>query len=295
MKNLHLDNANNNSIFAFKLILAIAIFFVAHTQVFADDKKYKRIVAIGGSVTEIIYALGEEKRLIARDTTSVFPEAVFNLPDVGYIRQLSPEGVLSVNPDLILALEGSGPPEAIEALKSANVPIVFVPDGYTAKAITEKVNFVGKAIGVSEKAEQLSSSIYQKIEAVTNTVKSQDKSQNVLFVLSLQGGKILASGKNTAANGIIKLAGSRNVVSEFEGYKQVSDEAIIAAKPNVILMMQRRGNHSNSDEDVLSHPAIATTPAGKNKKIIRMDGAYLLGFGPRTASAISDLNQIFSN
>src|SRR6188768_3457559 len=74
-------------------------------SVFPDPN---RIVAVGGSITEIVYALGEEKRLIARDSTSVYPEAAFSLPDVGYMRALSPEGVLSVKPNAILALQGSG-------------------------------------------------------------------------------------------------------------------------------------------------------------------------------------------
>ena len=69
----------------------------------------ERIVSVGGSVTETIAALGALDRVVARDTTSSWPEEVEALPDVGYVRRLSPEGVLSVAPDLILAEEGAGP------------------------------------------------------------------------------------------------------------------------------------------------------------------------------------------
>ena len=92
----------------------------------AEDKA-SRIVSIGGSITEIVYALGEEDRLIARDQTSIYPDAAKKLPDVGYIRQLSPEGVLSVNPDLVIALEGYGPPEARQVIDFPDLQVNVHP------------------------------------------------------------------------------------------------------------------------------------------------------------------------
>ena len=88
-----------------------AIFFASPNH--AEDPA-SRVVSIGGAVTEIVYALGEEARLVARDTTSNYPPEATALPDVGYIRRLSPEGVMSVRPDLILSEEGAGPPEALK-------------------------------------------------------------------------------------------------------------------------------------------------------------------------------------
>lgn len=99
----------------------------------------------------------------------------------------------------------------------------------------------------------------------------------------------MVSGTDTAADGIITLAGAVNAVPEFKGYKSLTHEAVIAAQPDVLLMMDRGGSHGADNEALLADPAIKMTPAGKTKSIIRMDGAYLLGFGPRTASAIKDL------
>ena len=93
-----------------------------------------RILSIGGSVTEIVHALDQGHRLIARDTTSTFPPEVTDLPDVGYARALSPEGVLSVNPSHILAIDDAGPPETIEVLKASGIPFTSVPDAMTAPA-----------------------------------------------------------------------------------------------------------------------------------------------------------------
>ena len=256
----------------------------------AQDYDASRIVAIGGSVTEIIYALGEEERLIARDTTSVFPEAALELPDVGYIRQLSPEGVISVDPSLIIALEGSGPPEAVEVLEKASIPMVTVPDRYDREGILEKIRIVGDVLDVEDKTAALAAETDADLKAAEQATADIVERKMVLFVLSLQGGRILASGTNSAADGIISMAGGVNAVTEYEGYKQLTDEAVIEAAPDVILAMDRGGDHETQANDLLAHPAIAATPAAKTGSVVRMDGAYLLGFGPRTAAAVRDLS-----
>lgn len=248
-----------------------------------------RVVSIGGSLTEIVYALGEEKRLVARDQTSVYPDAALSLPDVGYMRQLSPEGVLSVDPTGILLLEGSGPREAVDVLKKARADLVPVPDRFDREGILAKIEIVGKALGVEDKAEALAGAVDADLRAVEKLTAGIKAHKRVLFILSMQGGKLLAAGGGTASDGIIKLAGGVNVIDSFQGYKQVSDEAVITAKPDVILMMTRGGEHSQAGDELFAHPAIAPTPAGQAKALIRMDGAYLLGFGPRTASAARDL------
>jgi iron complex transport system substrate-binding protein len=259
----------------------------------ADDMagvaKGQRIVAIGGSVTEIVYALGEQGRLAGRDSTSVYPEAALALPDVGYMRAISPEGVLGIDPDAIITLEGSGPPEAIEVLKKASVPLAFVPETFDEAGILEKIRVVGAALGVAGKAAKLSAEVKADIDAALALTSAIPERKRVLFILSLQGGKVLASGTGTAADGIIAMAGGVNVISAFPGYKALTDEAIITARPDLILMMDRGGDHSAANSDMKAHPALSQTPAVQANAIVRMDGAYLLGFGPRTASAARDL------
>lgn len=255
------------------------------TSVFTDSSK---IVAIGGSITEIVYALGEEGHLVARDSTSTYPKAALELPDVGYMRQLSPEGVLSVNPSGILALHGSGPKEAVDVLKKASVPFIEVPERYDNDGIVEKIRIVGKALGVDAKAEKLATEVEAKLVAAEKRTASIKERKRVLFVLSMQGGKILAAGSQTAADGMVKLAGGINAVEGFSGYKQLSDEAIVTARPDVILMMSNAGPPVSEDE-LFANPSIASTPAGAARKVVRIDGGYLLGFGPRTADAIRDL------
>ncbi|RBO52586.1 hemin ABC transporter substrate-binding protein [Rhodovulum sp. BSW8] len=247
-----------------------------------------RVVSLGGAVTEIVAALGEADRLVARDTTSSWPEAVTALPDVGYVRRLSAEGVLSVAPDLILAEEGAGPPEAVDLLKSAAIPFVVVPDGYDRDAVAAKIEAVAGALDVPEKGAALAAEVGRALDAAAAEA-AEGPARRVLFVLSVQGGRLLASGRGTAADGIIRLAGGVNAVDAFEGYKPLTDEAVAQAAPEVILMMAREGAEDLAAE-VLALPAVRTTPAAASGALVSMDGLYLLGFGPRTAQAVRDLS-----
>ncbi|MBX9454931.1 MAG: ABC transporter substrate-binding protein [Rhizobium sp.] len=261
----------------------------------ADEVKpvdASRLVTVGGAVTEIVFDLGLGDKVIARDTTSYFPEKVNRLPDIGYMRALSPEGVLSVNPSAILMIEGSGPRETLDVLAKASVPVITVPEGYNSAAIANKIMIVGKALDVEAKAKELADKVGADVDAAAaEAAKVPDaERKRVLFVLTVTNGKIMAAGSHTAADGILKLAGAVNATGGFHGYKPLNDEAIIGAKPDVILMMDH-GGPSVSDEELLANPAVALTPAGKDHKVIRMSSLTLLGFGPRTADAIRKLSQ----
>lgn len=253
-----------------------------------------RVLSIGGSVTEIVYALGQEHRLVARDSTSTYPAAAEDLPDVGYMRALSAEAMLSVEPELILSEQGAGPRETIDLLQAARIPFVTIPDDYSAAGVVAKIRAVGDALGVPDEAEKLARDVDAQLNEITARANSRagaDAPKRVLFILSTQSGRLMASGTGTAADGIISLAGGVNAVTEFAGYKQLTDEAVSAAAPDVILMMDRGGNHGMDDDALFAMPALATTPAAQNRSVVRMDGLYLLGFGPRTAQAARDLSE----
>ena len=248
----------------------------------------ERVVAVGGSVTETVFALGAGDRLVARDTTSTWPPDAEALPDVGYVRRLSPEGVLSVAPDLILAEEGAGPPETVELLAAAEIPFVTIPDATDAEGVARKVEAVGAALGLEDRAAALAASIRADMRAIRERSEHIGEPARVLFLLSAEGGRLMASGSGTAADSMIRLAGGENAVTGFEGYKPLTDEAVLAAAPDVVLMMEGRAGHGGAG--VLSHPALAATPAGRGGRLVEMDGLYLLGFGPRTAEAVADLH-----
>ncbi|MCA0043965.1 heme/hemin ABC transporter substrate-binding protein [Celeribacter litoreus] len=252
-----------------------------------------RIVSVGGGVTEIIYALGAGDRVVARDTTSLYPERVTELPDVGYMRQLSAEGVLSVGPDLIITRDTAGPPDAIDQLRAASIPMVEVADGFTSDAVAAGIRTVGVALGASAEANALADQVAADFAALAADIAATSRRPRVLFVLSNQAGRLNVAGSGTGADGIISLAGGENVMAgAYEGYKILSDEALISSAPDVILMLAPTGSEeldANLD-DVLSLPAIQRTPAGETGAVVTVDAAAL-GFGPRTAKFARALHE----
>jgi iron complex transport system substrate-binding protein len=248
-----------------------------------------RIVALGGAVTEVLYALGQQDRIVAVDTTSLYPpQALKDKPNVGYFRAVSAEGILSARPTRVLTVEGAGPPAALDAVAQAGIPVSRVPDTPTVEGVVTKIMAVGEAVGVSERANQLANQVKARFGELAQLREKIAVRKRVLFVMALQNGRPLVGGKGTAADAVIALAGGVNVAA-FDGYKPMADEAIIDAAPEAILMMERSGGPVAAD--VLSVPAVAATPAGRTRTLIAMDGLYLLGFGPRAPDAARDLMQ----
>ncbi|MDH4412451.1 MAG: ABC transporter substrate-binding protein [Rhizobium sp.] len=270
--------------------VAIALSLPLVLPLAASAKDAERIVAIGGTVTEIIYALGEGNRVVAVDTTSLYPPEATTKPNIGYVRQVSAEGVLSQKPDLIIAEAGAGPVDSINILKASGLAYVSIPSPPETATIPEKIRAVGQAIGRAEKAEELARSVEASIKAVDDKVKAASgPKKKVLFALSLANGRVMAAGSQSSADAMIRLAGGENAVSTVTGYKPLTDEAVIAAAPDVILVMSGGGQHLTA-EKAFALPALAATPAGRNKAFLTMDGLYLLGLGPRAADAARDLN-----
>ncbi len=254
-----------------------------------SDRDRSRVVSIGTAVTEILYALDLQNRIIAVDTTSMHPpEALEQKPNVGYMRALSAEGVLALDPSMVLAEDGAGPPEVIRLLEAASVPFVTVPSDPSPDGVADKIRTVARIMGRNAEGDRLAADTLASFRKLAEARARLGDRLRVMFILSLQSGRVLASGENTAASGIMDLAGAQNAVAGFEGYKPLSDEAILAAAPDVILVMNR-GNHVLDAEQVFGLPALSNTPAASTKALIRMDGAYLLGFGPRTPDAAIDL------
>ncbi|TGD42775.1 hemin ABC transporter substrate-binding protein [Pseudotabrizicola sediminis] len=250
----------------------------------------RRVIAAGGSAAEIVFALEQGDRLIARDTTSSFPEAVLALPDIGYVRRLSPENLIAMEPDLILAEHDAGPPETIELLTRAEVPLVTLPEAQTPADVLAKIRVTAESLGVRQAGEDLAARTQADLDRAAAAAAALPSHPRVMFVLSMQGGRIMAAGTDTSAAAMIALAGGVNAVDGISGYKLLTDEAIIAAAPDVILAMDRGGDLALEVADLVAHPALALTPAGEAAQVVRMDGLYLLGFGPRTGEAALELN-----
>src|SRR5262245_36109445 len=215
----------------------------AQASVRAAPPDTSRIVSIGGSTTEILYALGLERQIVAVDSSSLYPpQARREKADVGYMRQLSPEGALGLNPSMIIATEGTGPKETVAVLQSAGVRFVLVPDRFTGEGIVEKINVIAGTTGTDERGACLAKAVSADLAALGKLRAEIKKPLRAMFVLSFLGDRAQVAGRNTAADGIMRLAGATNAITEYDGYKAINDEAIVAARPDFVFAMQRDGN-----------------------------------------------------
>lgn len=272
------------------LLLAVSLVPSAATVVRADAG---RVLSIGGSITEIVYLLGEEGRLVAVDSTSLHPPAARDLPDVGYLRRLSVEPILALAPDLILAEGDAGPEAAIEQLESAGITLIRTEHTTDVPGVGRKIRTVATALGRSEDGARLAEEITTRAIALSADARARPNPPRVLFLLSVGKGAPLAAGRDTAAAGIIEAAGGVNAISGYDGYKPLSPEAAVLADPEIVLVPDRTLEQMGGPDTILQRPEIAPTRAARAGRIVSVDGLLVFGFGPRIAEAIELLSAAF--
>ena len=255
----------------------------------ARAEKPPRIVSIGSSLTEIIYALGGEDLLVGVDSTSLYPDAARSLPQVGYMRALSAEGVLALKPTLVLATSAAGPRTALDQLASTGIEVMILPDHYDYDSVAGKIAAVGKVIGKEAEADALIAKGRSDIQGLAGKLAAADSKPRVLFLLSMGGGAPQAAGRDTAADGIIRLAGGRNAIDGYAGYRPLTPEAVINARPDFLLVTRQTVEAFGGVSALIDQPAIRLTPAGRAGKVLQFDTLLLLGFGPRTPQAAAEL------
>lgn len=248
----------------------------------------RRIVCIGGTITETLYGLGAADRIVAVDITSNWPrEALQDKKSVGYMRALSSEGVLAMNPDLILVMNDAGPPAALEQLMASRVPLVFVDATHSPDAILARTRFLADLVGKQAAGEQMCAQIRQNLETLATWRSTHTASRSVLFIMRMTGGRAMAAGTGTAADAVIRLAGGTNAGAGMQGYKIVDRESLVALSPDLILTMQQDAGTVRAA--LLADADFRLTPAGRTGAIVAMEGERLLGFGPRTPEAALEL------
>ncbi len=250
-----------------------------------------RIVSVGGATTETIYALGSEASLVGTDTSSVYPEAAAKLPQVGYQRTLSAEGVISLKPTLVIISADAGPPPAIQQIENAGIKIARVNTDNTFEGTKAKIRQIAELLGKKDQGETLVSKLEGEMAEAERVVTSLERKRKVAFIFARGAGSPQVSGTGTPADAMIKLAGGANAITEFELYKPLTAEALVAAQPEVILLPARGLEAMGGVDAVLALPGVADTPAGKNRKIVSVDDVLLLGFSPRLGLAVKELSE----
>jgi iron complex transport system substrate-binding protein len=249
----------------------------------------QRVVSIGSALTEIVYALAAEKILVGVDTTSLYPAAARALPQVGYMRALSAEGVLSLKPTLVIATTAAGPATTLDQLKATGIEVLILRDHYDYESVIAKIELVGKLTGKTAEAQAMIAQGRADMASLAAKLAAVPARPRVLFLLSMSGGAPQAAGAGTAADGIIKLAGGTNAVEGYSGYRPLTPEAVIASRADFVLVTRQTVEAMGGIEKILAQPALSQTPAGKAGRVLQFDTLLLLGFGPRTPEAAIQL------
>ena len=250
-----------------------------------------RIVALGGTITEIVFALGADERVVSVDASSSFPEAANQLPKVAYHRRLSAEGVLSLRPTLVIATTEAGPPEAIQQLKSAGVTVLVLPHEPTVEGAIANIERIAAALDVQARGTTLIQTLKEELQQVQSSIPQNAAQAKILFLYARGQGTLMVAGQDTSADTMIGLAGATNAVQGYNGYKPLTSEAAVAAAPDVILLMDSGLESIGGAQGLWQLPGLALTPAGQQGRVLSMDGLFLLGFGPRLGQAVLALNQ----
>lgn len=270
-----------------KIYLTIALTILT-SYVFALAPK--RIITLNGALTETVDALGYGKNIIAVDVTSMYPAYASKLPKVSKSRSVSAEGLISFTPDLVLAPEGTINKALEFQLKSAGIKVVSIKQDFSVEGTYAFIKAVAQALGNPTKGEQLVAATKMSIAKSLKIVKANKKAPKVLFIYARGTGVMMVAGANTSMDAIINLSGGKNAAQGFSEYKPYTTESLVAANPDVILMFDFGFKSLGGAESILKMPGVSLTNAGKNKRIVEMDGNLLTGFSIRLPQAIQQLN-----
>ncbi|CAK4075188.1 heme/hemin ABC transporter substrate-binding protein [Vibrio sp. 16] len=272
-----------------KTVAALSLTFCA-TYTNASE----RIISAGSAVTEIIFALEQQDKLVAVDVTSALPKDL-ELPKIGYHRRLSAEGLLALGANRLIGSDEMGPDTTLAQLKSAGVKVDVVNTKATPAGLLERIDEIALITGAEQQAEKLKRQVNQQIE--TLEANQPEVGKKVLFLLIHEGRPANVAGKDTTPNAIIELAGGINPAAEqLTSYKPMSTEAMVEMQPDVILVSGRSYDKMGGAEQILSKmPLLAATPAGKNKRIIKVDGHALVGgLGLKSLSEAERLSKLLN-
>lgn len=276
-----------------KGILSLLLAFVLAVPAFAKEKR--RIVCLGGTTTEIVFALGHEKEIVGVDVSSIYPERAAKLPQVGYWRGLSTEGILSLKPTHIVAAYDAGPESVIKQLKEAGIKVLKLNPEFTVAAAKKDIDAIAKFFkSDKKKAEKLKADIDNETKKAKEKISSYSVKPKALF-LYIRGGKMFhAGGKGTPAEAMIELGGGENAANSVDGWKNITPEFFVQSDADVFIVTEHGLQSMGGLEKFKALPGIGQTKAVKNNNVLVVDDLAFLGFGPRLGSALRQLTDEFA-
>ncbi|MGE8148893.1 heme/hemin ABC transporter substrate-binding protein [Pseudomonas frederiksbergensis] len=277
-------------------VLALCVGLLVSHQAAAAELP-QRWVSAGGALTEWVSALGGESKLVGVDTTSQHPESLKALPSIGYQRQLSAEGILSLRPQILVGTEEMGPPPVLSQIRTAGVQVELFSAQPDLPALQSNLEHLGKLLGAEDQASQALQAYQQQLDQqkvrVTQAQLKQ-KAPGVLLLLGHMGGKPMIAGKDTAADWLLQRAGGHNLATHT-GYKPFSNESLASLNPEVLVFADRALTGDAARAALFKeNPILSSTRAAKNGRVMELDPTLLVGgLGPRLPEALKKLSDGF--
>lgn len=251
-----------------------------------DKQITERIVSLNGGITEVLYALGFENQIVGVDVTSTYPKGIKQKAlDLGHVRSVSLEQIIGLKPTIVLASDKDLNVEVIDKLKQANIRVETITQEQSVEGTKQLIKDVA-TIFKSDKYQELITNIEVQIQKV-QPIEPKPK---VLFIYARGAGTLMVAGTDTPMEKIIQIGGAENAIKDFSDFKPLTSEALINNNPDVILMFEKGLESLGGIDGVLQIQGVEQTNAGKNKKIIAMDGGFLTSFGVRVGEAAAELN-----
>ncbi len=250
-----------------------------------------RIVSLTGTTTEVIHALGLLDRVVAVDTSSIYPQEVDALPKVGYQRSLNAEGIIAMDPTLVLGTEAAGPPEVIAQLRDTGIATLRLAYPDSLDTPPQRIRDIATALGVPERGEELAAEVETEIAAALEAASAQATSPRAAFIYFRGPETMFLGGAGSISQVMLEAAGAVDAGAEagVEGIVPLTPEALADAAPEVIVVPAASLGPAGGVEGILALPGVAQTPAGVAGRVLAVDDGALLGLGPRTAEALGAL------
>ena len=259
------------------------LYFIILIKILIPNEN-NRIITIGGCVTETVFKLGAGEQVVAVDQSSTSPKSVEELPQVGYIRAISSEGILSMLPNKILTTTDIGPPNVIDQISKSGVELKIFNSPHNYNEILNLVEQIALFLDLEKEGNQIKDEMNMNKLQIDNII-NQKESKKIIFFMNPTSNSYNAAGSKTRADYLIEFIGGKNIFkNQFSKYKKVTNEEIINANPDIILVASIMNNSEDQINSIfMQNDEFKYLNAVKNNKIINIDLGKYLTFGPEFA------------
>ncbi len=255
-----------------------------------------RIVVINGDFTEVVFALGLGENVVAVDTSATYPAEVTNLPQVGYQRRLSAEGVLSMDPTVVIGNTNAGPPEVIEQIRATGVPVVILESVTTVDGGARKIRRIAQALGVPARGEALATELETQVSEVRVLSAQAEERPTAVFLYMRGLDTLFLGGEGHLSHELFEASGAVSGGAALGVKAEViplTAESLAAADPDCILVLARGLESVGGLEGIVTIPGVGGTTAAQEGCILDFDDQYFGGGGPRMGDLLMELLQAF--